>query len=248
MKDEDIDFLFEQNPDLARIGTKEQYEKYLESVFPDSKVKDIVYHRSPQKIENERFDKSRIKKSNANRFYFSPFDTHRYGKFITQALLNIKNLAVPCDDNFIEEVNKKHPEYTEGKSKWFSLSDQIYGNAKKYGYDGVSAFEGTNNDEYSVYFPSQIHILGSKKDKKDFYKFVHSNEKDYLREKKNRSLEKIISGIFIFSFLSGLFLFSGSLTGNVIGNITKTSSSLLGIILFLLSISGFFAYRKLRKK
>jgi len=69
MKDEDINFVFEQNPDLARIGTKEQYEKYLKTIFPESKVKDIVYHRGPEKIE--RFYRSKIKTRNGKRFYFS---------------------------------------------------------------------------------------------------------------------------------------------------------------------------------
>ena len=36
--------LFEQNPELANIGTQEQYSQYLDQVFPDSKVKDIMYH------------------------------------------------------------------------------------------------------------------------------------------------------------------------------------------------------------
>ena len=39
-----VDFVFEQNPELNIIGTKEQYSKYLDTVFPNSKVKDIVFH------------------------------------------------------------------------------------------------------------------------------------------------------------------------------------------------------------
>ena len=39
-----VEELFESNPELASIGTAEQYSQYLDSVFPDSKVKDIVYH------------------------------------------------------------------------------------------------------------------------------------------------------------------------------------------------------------
>jgi hypothetical protein len=43
---EGVDFVFEQNHELKQIGTKEQYSEYLDTVFPDSKVKDIVYHGS----------------------------------------------------------------------------------------------------------------------------------------------------------------------------------------------------------
>lgn len=41
---EGVDFVFEQYPGLAEIGTKEQYSEYLNNVFPESKVKDILYH------------------------------------------------------------------------------------------------------------------------------------------------------------------------------------------------------------
>lgn len=36
--------LFNENPELANVGTQEQYSQYLDTIFPDSKVKDIVYH------------------------------------------------------------------------------------------------------------------------------------------------------------------------------------------------------------
>lgn len=170
---EGVDFAFEQNPELEKIGSKEEYSKYLDTIFPESKVKDIVYHRGPEKIDN--FDKSKTKEINGNRFYFSPLNTGRYGEHLIQAVLNIKNLANPYDDEFIENVNKEHPEYTAGKSKNFYLPAQIYVNASKYGYDGVFALEGTNDDEYSVYEPEQIHSLGSEDDLENFKKFVENN-------------------------------------------------------------------------
>jgi hypothetical protein len=39
-----IDGLFQEVPEMASIGTKEQYASYLETIFPNSKIKDIVYH------------------------------------------------------------------------------------------------------------------------------------------------------------------------------------------------------------
>jgi len=236
MKKEDINFVFEKNPELGKIGTKNQYYKYLKTIFPESKVQDILWHRSSQKIDF--FDKSKTKETNNNRFYFSPINTGRYGSQITRVLLNIKNLANPYNSDFMDDVNKKHPEYVKGKSKYFHLPTQIYVNAKKYGYDGVFAFEGTNDDEYSVYEPEQIHILGSKKDIEGF--------KEYIQKTKKNSLEnKIISGLFILTFLTGIILTTFNLTGNIIGT-SGTANKFLGIILFLLGISGFFIYRKLR--
>ncbi|MFA6273993.1 MAG: hypothetical protein WC662_02425 [Candidatus Paceibacterota bacterium] len=167
--DKNINITLEQ-----KEKAQELYSKYLDTIFPDSKVKDIVYHRTGEKFDV--FDKSKINKTNANRFYFSPFNTGRYGEYVIQAILNIKNLAMPSNDEFINDLNKRHPEYTKGKSQWFHLPSHIYVNADKYGYDGVFEYEGTNDDEYSVYHPEQIHILGSKQDIQNFKEFVSKNK------------------------------------------------------------------------
>lgn len=172
---EGVNFAFEQNPELANIGTMEQYSEYLDTIFTDSKVRDIVFHRAAEKFDV--FDKSKTKKTNGDRFYFSPINTGRYGQHVIQAILNIKNLAAPYNDNFIDDVNREHPEYTKGKSEYFHLPAQIYVNANKYGYDGVYAFEGTNDDEYSVYLPEQIYILGSQIDIENFKKFLANENK-----------------------------------------------------------------------
>ena len=44
---EGISLAFKQNPELAKVGTQKQYSAYLDTVFPNSKVKDIVYHGQP---------------------------------------------------------------------------------------------------------------------------------------------------------------------------------------------------------
>jgi hypothetical protein len=40
---EGVSELFDSNFELAKIGTQEEYSQYLDGIFPDSKVKDIVY-------------------------------------------------------------------------------------------------------------------------------------------------------------------------------------------------------------
>jgi len=74
---EGIDFVFEQNPELAQIGTKEQYSKYLEYIFPESKVKDIVYHgtKTFNSLSKNGFSRDFSGKSNrgdkSGKFYFT---------------------------------------------------------------------------------------------------------------------------------------------------------------------------------
>lgn len=237
MKAKDVKYVFEQNPELAKTGNKVQYYKYLKTIFPDSQVKDIVYHRGPEKIEV--FNKSKIKDSSAKRFCFSPINTGIYGQQVTNALLDIKNLAKPGNKDFIEELNKNHPEYTQGKSKWFHLPAQIYRNADKYGYDGVFDFEGTNDDEYSVYEPEQIHSLGSQKDLQGFKKFIENSQKDSLEK-------RITAGFFIITFVIGILTSTVSLTGNVIGN-SSNNFNFSGIALILLGIAGFLFNKKIKR-
>ena len=45
--------VFELLTEIKIIGDKNQYEEYLSNIFPNSKVKDILYHGSP----SERFEK-----------------------------------------------------------------------------------------------------------------------------------------------------------------------------------------------
>lgn len=54
--EEGVDFVFEQNPELDKIGMKEKYLEYLDSIFPESKVKDIYYHGTGAKEKIESFD------------------------------------------------------------------------------------------------------------------------------------------------------------------------------------------------
>ena len=46
---EGVEDLFNSNPELFTIGTQEQYSAYLDTIFPDSKVKDIVYRGGEKK-------------------------------------------------------------------------------------------------------------------------------------------------------------------------------------------------------
>lgn len=233
--DEDIDFVFEQNPELEKIGTKKDYSEYLKTIFPESKIKGIFYHGTISKNLIEKFN-HKIKFNKKGVTYLGELDQAK--KYI-----NLRGKIYPVIVNSLNPyIQKPLPE-----DNWATdnLTKEEIQSFKDEGYDSIVG-EGIFGDAEKIIFnPSQIKILGSKKDKKDFYKFVNANKKDYLEEKKNRSLEKIISGIFILSFLAGLFLSSGNLTGNVVGG-SGTAHKLLGIILVLVGMGGFFVYRKLK--
>lgn len=254
-----VDYVFQKNPDLSEIGTKEQYEKYLKTIFPKSEVHDIVYHGTDIPLQTDNFDPKYVGdlgvhfgtiKAAEDRIKVAPSGEKTNYSKIFPVLLNLNNLwnigeylrepSIVAKQFYKKSILTKEEYYSianiknlrEGFTKLRGvLTDKGY-NSFHY----INEHEDINSDSYVATNPEQIHILGSKKDINGFKNFVG---------KKNKRLEKIVSGIFVFSFLAGLFLSSGNLTGNVIGN-SGAGNKLLGIVLILFGIGGFFVYRKLK--
>ena len=101
-KMEGIDFVFSQSPELASIGSKAQYLQYLSTIFKTSKVKDIVYHGSLNKIE-ELFNENQVK------------------EFISN------NNTQKTEDYFSNEINKiqKESKIIENSLKEYETSKKI---------------------------------------------------------------------------------------------------------------------------
>lgn len=136
------------------------YSQYLDTIFPNSKVKDIVFHSSPVKITS--FTKQ---EQGLGQFFFSKgkdtiwklLASMEEEPFQLAALLNIKNPKV-------EEFDENDHDGQTYRMRF----------ASKEGYDAVF-IQNKNSPEDServVFRPDQIHILGSKKDIEGFKKFV----------------------------------------------------------------------------
>jgi len=169
---EGVQELFESNPELSTIGTQQQYSQYLDSIFPDSKLKDIVYHggyitkEDSFKIGNGEFGKG---------IYFAPKEAaDNYRNIMGDApnlisvVINIEN-PVLFDDSKGKKSESK--EFINNKLKEYSNNDGIIYLSKKLINNKLGVPENFN-DEYKVNKPEQIHILGSKKDIEGFKKFV----------------------------------------------------------------------------
>lgn len=162
-----VHFVFEQNPELAQIGTKEQYSEYLDTIFSDSKVREIVYHTNTNKIE--KFRDSMF----GSYFSYSPIQGV-YGDTINAALLNIKSpLIKPEPKDSIEEKVIYDKEYRNYNNPSFSRE----GNPT-YKYDASIESSTVTNEgvQIKVRNPEQIHILGSNDDVIKFKEFVSSKE------------------------------------------------------------------------
>jgi hypothetical protein len=171
--------LFESNPKLVNIGTQEQYSQYLDTIFPDSKVKDIVYHgtqseefRGDKFIENSEFEGIFLSK-NIN--YARSVQGEADRKVIFAIVNTINPLISPLT------ISNFSWEYTKDEAL------QEINNIQTSNYDSISGIDnidgefnkGVENSDVIVVKPEQIHILGSKQDIKDFEKFV--NQKSIVK-------------------------------------------------------------------
>jgi hypothetical protein len=156
----------------------EAYSAYLNTVFPDSKIKDIVYHLS--NAEFEKFDKKFIS-TNTRDFdsWLGFFFTTDKTKF--KELLKSRNLEweqeYPAILNIKKIVNEPGILSTKFKDvQGLTEKSEAYRNYKKSllanNNDGIISPSTTGAENITVFEPEQIHILGNKQDIEGFKKFV----------------------------------------------------------------------------
>jgi hypothetical protein len=197
---------FDSNPELASIGTPEQYSQYLDTIFPDSQVKDIYQHSSNTDLQKEGFKKGFGKTSDA--FFFDKISASPYaGKFKVKVLLNIINTfnRYNNSDKFIEAkygtgtianiqegIDLERSGYIDNVSNQKAKDEYLNLNAEENPDSEGSQFIKKDTIEelqkygnfdsiyaqgyLAVFEPEQIHILGSKQDIEGFKEFVGKEE------------------------------------------------------------------------
>lgn len=163
---EGIDFVFQHYPEFEQLGTKEQYSEYLDTIFPDSKVKDILYHSSPNEFINFRDPAN----SGLSHIWFSEKPLiGQFGSNIYSVVLNINNPLSEYDSNYHREIRNFE---TPINPDWVNNYDAT-GELPKFKYDGtIRASRVDGGRSITVRNPEQIHILGSKLDIEKFKEFV----------------------------------------------------------------------------
>lgn len=161
--------LFDTHPELAEIGNVDLYSNYLATIFPSTKIKDIVYHSS--------IAKDTIHKDNSFKGYIVYFSTSKdyaekvkYKGRVVYAVIDVKSpymapkpLSDVPDDVYISG------DYTDPRR----IKSEIKGHDAVIGKD-YGQKEGTS---IGVFDPKQIHILGNKQDIERFRSFVPNKEK-----------------------------------------------------------------------
>jgi len=196
------------------------YSQYLNSIFPNSKVKDIVYHGSDRKIEkfNTRYNDAgtHFGTLQAAKDRSTKQDVDFKDWIIHPVILNIKNIYNQKDDlgntgdadifyNLYEQklISKKEleniNEYIDaniaGDAQSISLEYQSL--LERLGFKGIeyiNKFEDKGSTSYVVFEPEQIHILGSKQDIEGFKNFV-SGTSMFMREQEPKisSVDDVLS-------------------------------------------------------
>ena len=181
---EGVTELFESTPELANIGTPQQYSKYLDSIFPGSKVQDIVYHGVTKGIEAYNnilqngfltINKSNWSNNKYKEFkgvFFTDVSTATsYGvnlerelrpeekDFVIPAVLNVETLLTPKMGLVSGTVTKLRNENSD---------------IQNLGLQGEEGSEGVHENTV-VFQPEQIHILGNKQDIEGFKQFVSNS-------------------------------------------------------------------------
>ena len=174
--------LFNENPELASIGTPEQYSQYLDIVFPDSKVKDIVYHGTNEPIIGEKFIVTAgatgkgIWFSGSKKYAQIQMDRAQPSESLIgrplrgkpkmySVLLNIKN-----PKNF---YNSTGALLVQTPSEFNKQYDRNSNDAALFHHpNSKKPATSDSADQVVVFEPEQIHILGNKQDIEGFKEFV----------------------------------------------------------------------------
>lgn len=155
-KNSSVESFFDSHSELSSIGSLEQYYNYLKTIFPNSKVKDIVYHSSTNKIE--KFRETMF----GTYFSYSPIEGV-YGNNIIRAIINVKNpLIKPKPTDSIEDK---------------TIYDKEYRNYNNPSSPHDASIEGSTVNKEGIQIrikdPNEIYILGSKEDIEGFKNFTN---------------------------------------------------------------------------
>jgi hypothetical protein len=164
--------VFEDAPELSNIGTIEQYTKYLETIFPNSKVKDIVYHGGDVEEFQDREEWSYFTK---DKDYAS-----NYGNIKTFKINILKGARL----NTISKTEIAVTYKDELKNFDGVIGDEAFGIVKK----GDKSFLA-KGESFAVRSAKQIYRLGSTQDIEGFKKYV----KIINEAKKTNTLPEIIN-------------------------------------------------------
>ena len=150
---------------ISKIGTIQQYRQYLETIFPESKVKDILYRLT-----------------NTNLSEFLPSDETK-GIYASSDLREVEQYRGrrSKEDSEIYPILMNVVNPKEYKLRWGSSSTRhtTLDEAISEGFDSLTVIgrDGEKNIEVAVLNSNQVYILGNKNDLDNFKKYLNRTSK-----------------------------------------------------------------------
>ena len=158
------------------------YSSYLDGIFPNSKVKDIVYHGTPDgQFENFDISKSgKLTGTSTKGIYFT--DGKRTADFYAESSIDFSQFesieeyeAVTKAKVFPAILDAKNLKLVDDPQAQEKQGDVILRTKDKLSDIGLTGYAPDLAHQYIVFEPEQIHILGSNQDIEGFKKFTDSS-------------------------------------------------------------------------
>ena len=157
------------------------YSQYLDTIFPDSQVKDVLYHGTPDG-RFEKFDLSTAGKTTyqlTKGIYFT--DSEKTAEYYAEGSIDFSQFesleeyeAVKTAKIFPVVLNAKNLVLVDSPQAQEQQGDAILRTKDKISDVGRTGYELDLAHQYIVFNTDQIHILGDKQDIGRFKNFVAS--------------------------------------------------------------------------
>lgn len=141
-----------------------QYLEYVQTVFPESAFKEIVWHGTPVEERRDAFDHAHPRNKRGVS-YFGEYETAAKYKGepgrLHAVLLDLRN-----------------PYRQDPTEEWVTdqLTKEDIEEFKRRGHDGIVGMGMFGEKEVVVFSPGQIHIAGTDADLQKFKEFVSKKE------------------------------------------------------------------------
>lgn len=173
----EIDLTFDNNTNLSKIGTKEEYSQYLATIFPDSKVKDVLYHVTFNDFNKFELGHKNIRGESTNTQGFHFIDRKGLPYYLMFDEILGEKFYKYGDKLLQVAVNFKNPKIVKHSSVFEYLSKDSLEKLQREGYDSILMEVDDGTYESIAFDPEQIHILGSNQDIEGFKEFVKNFKK-----------------------------------------------------------------------
>ena len=172
--DSGVYFVYEQHPEFNSIGTPKEYSEYLKTIFPNSKVKNILYHGTDKDFDefNDRASRRKFvdKDFSAREGIFltnnrDEENVNHWGRNTKAVVINVSNPIAVSHDDFQRGI------FPEG-------ADLIYQTFDINKPKSLEFVLSLHSADFAIKSANKTHILGSKKDFERFKQFM-KNKLDF---------------------------------------------------------------------